>query len=1248
MPSTRPEHPGDPSGRPDQAGLRERLAALWCDLLGLPAIGPSDDFFALGGHSLLATRLATRIRTELGLPVTVEQVFTHPTTTELARALGAEQPAGEQVAGEPAIRHLPRTGRDLPLSFPQERIWLLQQLVPHNTAYNFQCALTLRGPLDVPALEAAYTEVVRRHEILRTSFHEVAGRPVQRVHPPFAVLLPVQPVPGDTEDERRAAVPELIRQALDGGFDTSRLPLVRWRLLRVSATEHVLIQVEHHFVHDGWSLGVLLGELVALYRAAVASRPAELPQLEYQFGELAAHTRAVIAGDRLERELDYWQQKLAGLPPLLELPLDRPRPPRQSFDGGVHKELLAPGLYEELKALGRDCGATLFMLLSAAFSTLLHRVSGSTDVLTATGVANRRLPQSEPLLGMFVNTLPLRTDLGGDPSFRELVARVRAATLELYAHQDAPFEKVVAVVRPDRDLSYNPLYQVMFSFHDAAVPDLELAAAEPDGAEATAPGGGPAAQDGALRAELELLHNGTAKADLNVIVVPRPEQRAGLGVQRPGSGLVGAPDDGVLIWWEYSSDLFDPETVAALAGHYQALLRAVVADPDRPISRLDLLDEAQTAAVRAAGSGPLRPWPQGDPVPAAIAARAAEQPGAPALVAVDGTLWSRERLDAAAGRVAARLRTLGVRPEDRVPLVLPRGPEGIATQLGVLRAGALYLPLDPEQPAERIAALAADCGPARAVTTAALRGSLGPVRAGDWLTVEELLAPLDEEPGAPEPARPADPLPADPLPADPLPGQAAYAIYTSGSTGRPKAVTVTHAGLANLAGWHRERFQLTDADRVAHLAGLGFDASVWEVYPALAAGATVVAVPEAVRRDAEALRDWLVEQRITVSFAPTPLAERLLALPWPAGTVLRHLLAGGDRLRRRPPAGLPFTLVNAYGPTEHTVVASSATVDPDGAGLPSIGTAVDNTRLLVLDTTGRPVPPGLPGELYLAGPGVARGYLGDPARTAAAFRPEAGGPPGSRTYRTGDRVRLRRNGELDFLGRVDQQVQLRGVRIEPGEIEHALLRHPEVAAAVVVLRGEGESAALAGYVVPRDPALPPDPAGLRGFLTGHLPLHLVPTAWAVLAALPLTPSGKPDLAALPEPTSGQRAAEPLGSAAERRVAEAWSAVLGRPVEDRNADFFALGGHSLAGYQVMAALAPGAPLRLLFEHPTVAELAGALADGAAGAVGPDGLDDAAGAVGEDGEDPTAGLSDAEIDALLAAWDGAPTEATEEIQ
>ncbi|GAB2739978.1 non-ribosomal peptide synthetase [Kitasatospora kifunensis] len=1236
MPSTRPEHPGDPSGRQDLVGLRERLAALWCELLGLPAVGPTEDFFALGGHSLLATRLATRIRTELGLPVTMEQVFTHPTTAGLAQALGAEQSGvdpseADPTAAEP-IRHLPRTGHDLPLSFPQERIWLLQRLVPHTTAYNFQCALTLRGALDVPALEAAYTEIVRRHEILRTSFHEVAGRPVQRVHPPFAVLLPVQPVPGATEAERRAALPELIRQALADGFDTGKLPLVRWRLLRLSATEHVLVQVEHHFVHDGWSLGVLLGELVTLYRAAAAGRQAELPELEYQFGELAAHTRAEIAGPRLERELAYWQRKLAGLPALLELPLDRPRPPRQSFAGAVHKELLAPGLYEELKALGRDCGATLFMLLSAAFSTLLHRVSGSTDVLTATGVANRRLPQSEPLLGMFVNTLPLRTDLSGDPSFRELVARVRAATLELYAHQDAPFEKVVAVVRPDRDLSYNPLYQVMFSFHDAAVPDLELAEDEDqDEADGGGPGtagggpgtagGEPGTDGGALRAELELLHNGTAKADLNVIVVPRPEQRAGLGVQRPGGGLVGAPDDGVLIWWEYSTDLFDPETVAALAGHYQALLRAIVADPNRPVSRLDLLDAAQEAALRAAGSGAQRPWPEGELVPAASAAPAAEQPAAAALVAADGTVWSRQRLNDAAGRIAARLRALGVQPEDRVPLVLPRGPQGIAAQLGVLRAGALYLPLDPEQPAERIAALITDCEPALAVTTAALRAMLP----GDWRTVEELLADGELADTGWEL----------------VPAQAAYAIYTSGSTGRPKAVTVTHAGLANLVGWHRERFELTEADRVAHLAAPGFDASVWEVYPALAAGATVLPVPEEVRRDAVALRDWLVEQRITVSFAPTPLAERLLALAWPADTALRYLLAGGDRLRRRPPAALPFTLVNAYGPTEHTVVASSAAVAAEGTGLPSIGTAVDNTRLLVLDAAGRPVPPGLPGELYLAGPGVARGYLGDPARSAAAFRPEADGPPGSRMYRTGDRVRLRRDGELDFLGRVDQQVQVRGVRIEPGEIEHVLLRHPAVAAAVVVLRGEGEGAALAGYVVPGEAAAGLDPAELRGFLAGRLPLHLVPTAWAILDALPLTASGKPDLAALPEPTGGRRAAEPLGTAAERRVAEAWSAVLGAPVEDRNADFFALGGHSLAGYQVMAALAPGAPLRLLFEHPTVAELARVLAETTGSSGGPDGEGAAA-------EDPTAGLSDAEIEALLAAWDGAPTEATEEMQ
>ncbi len=490
-------------------------------------------------------------------------------------------------------------------------------------------------------------------------------------------------------------------------------------------------------------------------------------------------------------------------------------------------------------------------------------------------------------------------------------------------------------------------------------------------------------------------------------------------------------------------------------------------------------------------------------------------------------------------------------------------------------------------------------------------------------------------------APPPTPAPLTPPASPALPDQAAYAIYTSGSTGRPKAVTVTHAGLTNLVGWHRERFALGPQDRVAHLAGLGFDASVMEVYSALATGSCLLMVPEPVRHDPPALRDWLVGQRVTVAFAPTPLAERLLGLDWPAGTALRLLLTGGDRLRRRPPAGLPFTLVNLYGPTEHTVVASTAEVRADGAGLPSIGTAVDNTRLLVLDRHGAVLPPGLPGELYLAGPGLARGYLGHPARTAAAFRPEPDGPPGSRMYRTGDRVRLRRDGELDFLGRVDQQVQLRGVRIEPGEIEHALLRHPAVAAAAVVLRGEGESAGLAAYLVPRGAPGEVEPAALRGYLVRKLPLHLVPTAWAVLTALPLTASGKLDVAALPEPTGERRAAQPLGSAAEHRVAQVWSEALGTPVEDRNADFFALGGHSLTGYQVMARLDPGAPLRLLFEHPTVAGLTEALADlarspGAAAAPDTDPLD------------PTAGLSDSEIDALLAAWDGAPTDPTEELQ
>ena len=1145
--------------------LEERIAAVWRELLGVERPGVHDDLFMLGARSLVVTQLVARLRDAFHVELPLREIFEHPTIAGLAGALERARQAHRPEL--PPIERAPRD-RPLPLSFPQERVWFLQQLAPDSIAYNTQMALRFSGPLDPEVYARALTEIVRRHEVLRTTFPAVDGRPVQAIHPPFAVPLPVVDLSTVPAAEREALAERLIAEELRWPFDLTKLPLARWKLLRLAADDHVLVQVEHHFVHDGWSFALLLREMRALYEAFAAGRPSPLPEPEVQYADFAAWQRQWMQGEVLAENLAFWTGKLAGSPPALELPTDRPRPAAHSFRGAAPRFHLPDDLYRDLRALAKREGVTLYMLMLAAFDALLHRYSGQEDLLVGSGVANRRSRQIEGMIGMVVNTIVFRTSVAGDPTFRELLARVRQTTLEARAYEDVPFDRVVAEIAPDRDLGRNPLFQVMFSFHDAAVPDLEFAG---------------------LSGTVRELHNGSAKTDLNIVCIPRAEQRF---------GLAATGEERITVIWEHSADLWDGATIERMIRHWENLLRAAVAGVERRLSELPMLtpeEEALLAAVNdttAISGGPM-----GLPVHERVARQAALRPEALAVAAPDGRLTYAE-LDRRAAGLARILRGLGAGPERPVAVCLERSAGLVIAALAALKAGAPYLPLDPSAPPERLAWMLADAGAPVLVTREATAAALPPHGAAVvTLGSLEALAGLEDAEPALSMGTPRTSV-----------AELAYLIYTSGSTGTPKAVEVPHAGLTGLVDWHQRAYGIGPDDRATLLAGPAFDASVWEVWPYLTAGASLHVPAEETRAAAPALLAWLAEEGITVSFMPTPLAEAAFAEALPPGLALRFLLTGGDRLGRHPRRPLPFALVNHYGPTESSVVATAAPVPAGLPGAPPIGRPIAGTLVHLLDRGFARVPVGVPGELCLAGAGLARGYRGRPELTAERFVPDPfTEEPGGRLYRTGDLTRLvpggLPGGQLEFLGRVDHQVKVRGFRIEPGEIEAALRACPGVRQAVV---GTDETAGgekrLVAWVVPVLPepteaAEAPAADDLAAALAGRLPAFMVPSAFVVLPELPLTANGKVDRRALerlaPAAAAEAEAAAPRDPI-EEVLAGIWAAALGRERVGVDDSFFALGGHSLLAARVIArvreALGVDLPIRALFERPTVAGLA----------------------------------------------------------
>ncbi|WP_216209698.1 non-ribosomal peptide synthetase [Amycolatopsis aidingensis] len=1139
-------------GRRPEGGTERRLCAIFARTLGIAEVAADDDFFELGGHSLLVTRLVSGIRAEFGTDLAIRTVFDAPTPARLAGRL-AEAGPGRRAELTP----LARPDR-IPVSHAQHRMWFLGGFEETGTAYHIPMAVHLRGELEPAALREAFGDVLARHESLRTVFPAEGGVPYQRIVPvePAAFELPL-----------RSTVPDRLERDLaeftGHPFDLERdLPL-RATLLRLDARQHVLLVVLHHIAADGWSTGPLARDLAVAYQARLAgSEPAFTP-LPVQYADYALWQREVLGTEEdpdslLREQLDFWSDTLAGIPDELALPYDRARPARPRHIAGTVPFTLPERVRARLADHAASRGASLFMALHAGLAALLSRIGAGSDIPVGTPVAGRTDAALEDLVGFFVNTLVLRTDLSGDPTLLELLDRIRPVDLAALDHQDVPFDRVVEELAPARAPGRHPLFQVLLTLQNTPEPELSLPGVEVSVAE----------DGGAAR----------AKFDLSVTLTERGN---------PDGTAAGL--DGRL---EYDADLFDHDTAERLARWLTRLLTAAAEQPETPLRALPLVTPAETAAELRASEGPRRALT--DETVVHIFERTAASAGSHATALVAGSeRVPTARLNAEANQIARLLHARGIGAGDIVATALPRSASALSALLGVLKSGAAYLPADPGYPDERLRYLLADANPALVITGSAIATRLPP---------HVPLLPLDDS--ATHSALAA--LPADDLTeaerAAPLTGRdAAYLCYTSGSTGRPKGVLVEHAALVNLHEHHRERLFPPEVSRVALTAPLAFDAS-WDPVLWMVAGHELHLIDEDTRRAADALVGYLRERRVDVVETTPSHARQLLAAGLLAGEHRPRVLAlGGEPVDpglwqelRRVEGLIGY---NLYGPTESTVDSVIARLGEHDR--PAIGTPVHNTRALVLDARLRPAPAGVAGELYLGGAGLARGYLGRAGRTAERFVADPFGGSGERLYRTGDLVRRRADGTLDYLGRADDQLKVRGMRFEPGEVESVLESDPAVAQAAVTVSGER----VVAYVVAAS-SRQPEPTRLRARASGVLPEHLVPSTFTVLDRLPLSPNGKLDRRALPAP---RPQAEPEGrvprSPREAVLTDLFADVLHRPRVSIDDDFFALGGHSLLASrlisEIRSALGVDLPIRRLFEHPTVAGLAAALEDPAGG-------------------------------------------------
>lgn len=1031
------------------------------------------------------------------------------------------------------------------LSFAQEQFWFFDQIHPGTPTYTISEVLRLRGPLNLTALQGSLSELLVRHEGLRTTLGTDLDEPVQTIHPPQPVQLSVVELAGFPESKRFQEACRLANEEARRPFALSTGPLIRFQVARLSEDDWMLAIHLHHSISDGWSVGVMMRELGELYGAFVQGRAARLPELAVQYADFAQWQREWLEATVCKQQLAYWKTKLAGAPECLTLPSDRPRPVTPSFSGGYHSIVVARALADELQALGRQQGATLFMTLLAVFDVLLLRYTGQEDLVIGSPVAGRNLVEVENIVGCFVNMVVLRTDASGNCSFRELLRRARETATSAFANQDAPFEKLVEVLRPARTPSYNPLFQVALILQNAPGEDLQL----PGLALSRLPVG-----------------TGTSKFDLTLFAWEK--------------------SDGLHLGIEFSSDLFDDATILRMLGHLQQLIQGVVADPDCRIRQLPLLTERERHQMLVAWNDEVRrDYLDKECIHELFESQVLSTPEAVAVIDGHRRLTYRE-VNHRANQVAALLRLSGVGPEVLVGVCLERSAEMVVALLGILKAGGAYVPLDPDYPKDRVTFMLEDTRAAVLLTQRSLERLLPQsdskviyIDEIDWAQAGD--APLDTG-------------------RDAQSTNVAYVIYTSGSTGRPKGVAIEHRSAVVLIRWAREVFTREELTRVLFSTSICFDLSVYELFVTLGCGGCVVVAQNVLSLPALPAR----EEVTLINTVPSAMTElvRLKALPPSvqvvnlAGEPLRALLV--DQIYA---LGHVKKVYDLYGPSEDTTYSTFALRLPNAPA--TIGRPIANTQVYVLDTYLEPVPVGVTGEIHLGGAGLARGYLNRPELTVEKFIPNPfNRASASRLYRTGDLGRYRSDGNLEYLGRADHQVKVRGFRIELGEIESVLCQHPAIRAAVVVAReGESGDKRLVAYLVAPPPA--PDSLILQDYLKRKLPEYMVPAFVVYLAELPLTSNGKIDRKALPEPEQQRPQLEaayvaPQGET-EKLLAEIWSRVLHVPQVGRHDNFFELGGHSLlvlrAASRIRQHFSVEIPLAVIFETPTIAALAGKLSD-----------------------------------------------------
>ncbi|HEY0602881.1 MAG TPA: amino acid adenylation domain-containing protein [Herpetosiphonaceae bacterium] len=1168
--------------------IETTLAALWAEVLNVAQVGIHDNFFALGGHSLIAARLMHRVRETFQLDLPLHSLFETPTVAGLAQRIAIMQQTEQSSAL--AIRPTTRT-TDLPLSFAQQRYWFLDQLIPGSAVYNTPSALRLRGALDVSALERSLSTILERHAALRTTFDVVGGQPVQIINAASPLALPVIDLSAWPEIEReREAQRRLVEQAQQP-FDLTQAPLLRAELLRLADDEHILLLVTHHIAFDG-THNIFYRELSELYRAFTQATTPELPTLPVSYADFAVWQREHVVDDVLDTQLSYWTQQLGRDLTPLQLPTDRPRPSVQTFNGARQSIAFPPALVTALRSLSRQANTTLYTTALAAFQLLLHRYSGQDAISVGTPVVSHGRAEAQPLIGSFVNTLVLRSNLAGNPSFEELLAQVQRITQEGYAHGDLPFEMIVEALQPERDLSRNPLFQVMFVLQPDPLQHLDLAH---------------------LAASTVEIDTATARFDL-LLSLWEGEQSL--------TGMI-----------EYNTDLFDAGTITRMLSHFQTVLESVSADPELRVRDVPLIPAAERRQMLYDWNATDAGYERDVCLHTLFERQAARTPDAIAVVG-EGRQVRYAELNAQANQLAHQLQALGIGAGEVVAVYMERSPEMIAAVLGILKAGATYVPLEISFPQARVEWVLARLNAQCIVTSS---GQLERVHAfgQNVPSLHHAVCLL----GEPQPAlSPADGpwiwsradlarWPETNLDLDYDANQLAYMIFTSGSTGTPKGVMVRHQPVINLIEWVNRTYHVSPSDQILFVTSLCFDLSVYDIFGMLAAGGTIRVASDQDVRDAERLLHILRDERITFwDSAPAALQQLVPLFPSIAGmpgtSALRLVFLSGDWIPVPLPDQVRRTFPNAQvislgGATEATVWSNYypiGAVDPSWPSIP-YGRPIQNAQYYILDANLAPCPVGVAGDLYIGGECLAEGYAAEPALTAEKFIPDPfGARPGARIYRTGDQASFWPDGTMIFLGRVDHQVKIRGYRIEIGEIETVLRQHPAVRETIVMARDDtpGDKR-LVAYVVPtenqepRTKNLNPEEDGsrfsvlgsdLRAHAAAKLPEYMLPSAFVILTAIPLNNSGKVDRKALPAPDQlrAELSASYAGprDATEQILADLWANVLQVEQVGIHDNFFDLGGHSLTAIQIMTEVRSTfqieLPLRNLFEHPTVASLA----------------------------------------------------------